>query len=156
MSSTTTVTSDQGSPIIIVERTFDAPREKVFAALTDPEKLKNWWSPWGTLKIELDLREGGEWRFSDVSGEETHAFFGRFHEITAPERIVQTEEYANLGERGHVILDKYELAEKDGKTHLTITMACLSVADRDAIMATGMTEGIVAQHEKLDALLEES
>lgn len=82
--------------------------------------------------------------------------FGRFHEITAPERIVQTEKYANLGERSHVILDKYELTEEGGKTRLIITMACLSPKDRDTLVASGMEKGIVAQHEKLDELLKES
>ena len=76
-----------------LRRTFDAPRERVFRAWTDPIKLREWWGPPGfTCPVaEMNLRAGGEYRLAmkPPDGEE---FFvaGIFQEVTPPERLVYT------------------------------------------------------------------
>jgi uncharacterized protein YndB with AHSA1/START domain len=64
---------------IHVERTFDAPLERVFATYLDPELIPEWWGPRDTTTTvdKMDVRSGGDWRFlvRTADGEET-AFRG--------------------------------------------------------------------------------
>lgn len=158
MNNKTTVTAEPGSSFLVIEREFNAPRAKVFAVYTEAEKLEKWWSPWGKANIEIDARDGGTWKFSNPQEDgNLMTFYGYFHEVTAPERIVQTEEFANLGERGHVALDKYDFIElDDNRTKVVLTMAFTSVSDRDATVQSGMEQGVVQQYINLETLLEEA
>lgn len=76
---------------IVNTRLLDAPRERVFAAFTDPEQLARWWGPNGFTNTfqEFDLRPGGTWRFvmHGPNGGD-YQNLSEFDEITAPERIV--------------------------------------------------------------------
>src|SRR6478672_6805853 len=100
------VTTLVGEREIHVEREFDAPRDRVFAAYTDPELVPQWWGPRGTTTIveEMDATTGGKWRFvsRDSDGSET-AFRGVYREVTPNERIVQTFEWEGMP--GHVSVD---------------------------------------------------
>jgi len=95
MGTTATITTPQDREIR-VERIFDAPRDRVFAAFTDPALIPEWWGPYDTTTIvdQMDVRPGGLWRFiaQDCDGRET-AFRGVYREVTPPERIVQTFEW---------------------------------------------------------------
>ena len=158
MSNKTTLTAEAGSPIIRIERTFDAPPARVFLAFTLKDKIKKWWSPSGNARIdEFDPREGGRWRFTHVMPKNQEVtFFGYFHEITSPERIVQTAEFASMPVRGHVVLDRYEFTKLgDGRTQMTLTEAFMSVADRDAAVEAGMETGLVQSYLNLDTVLQE-
>jgi uncharacterized protein YndB with AHSA1/START domain len=79
--------------VIRVEQLIDAPREEVFRAWTEPEKLKQWWSPGGytTKYAEVDLRTGGRYLLvmQPPDGEPFH-LAGTYREIVAPERLVYT------------------------------------------------------------------
>jgi uncharacterized protein YndB with AHSA1/START domain len=152
MSNKTAITAEPDVPTLRIERTFDAPRDKVFLAFTQKDMLEKWWSPWDTARIELDAREGGAWRFTDSTDGQEVTFYGYFHEVTAPERIVQTTEFAGI-ERGHPVLDRYEFTEENGRTLVTITEAFLSVEDRDAAIQSGMESGIVQHYVNLDKVL---
>ena len=86
---------------IRLERVFDAPRDRVFAVWTDPELIPQWWGD-GTVVEELDVRNGGSYRFRTANG----VLAGEFHEVVRPERIVQTFmnhvqtlEFEDLGDR---------------------------------------------------------
>lgn len=76
---------------IVTTRVFDAPRETVFEAWTDPEQLKLWWGPRGfTNTFEIcEIKPGGVWRFV-MHGPDgrNHPSECRFVEITHPERLV--------------------------------------------------------------------
>ena len=78
---------------IHVERMFDAPRERVFAALTEADLISQWWGPHGTTTEvdKLEAKAGGAWRFvgHNSDGSQT-AFRGTFREVTPPDRIVMT------------------------------------------------------------------
>jgi uncharacterized protein YndB with AHSA1/START domain len=76
---------------IIGMREFDAPRDLVFAAWTDPKHLAQWWGPNGftTTTMSFDLRPGGIWRFV-MHGPDGRDYQNRitFDEIVPPECIV--------------------------------------------------------------------
>lgn len=79
--------------MIQLQRTFPAPREKVFRAWTDPEILKKWWGPKGasTPLVEIDLRVGGKYRFGmQFPGQEILHVSGVYLEVRPPEKLVFT------------------------------------------------------------------
>jgi len=139
---------------IVMERTFDAPRELVFRAHTDPELIPQWWGlRAGTTRIEkLDLRVGGEWRWVQVMPDGTEfGFHGEYREITPPEKLVNTFEFDGMP--GHVAEDAAVFTDVDGKTRLTITSTFANKEDRDAMIASGMEGGAVETWDRLGELL---
>lgn len=97
-------------PILTVSRTFDAPRERVWAAWTDADELRQWWGPrrWTLPVCELDFREGGEWHYCmrGPDGEESWGLV-TFEEIVDRERIVSTDVFAD--ESGDPVEDSPEM-----------------------------------------------
>lgn len=77
-----------------ITRTFEAPREKVFRAWTDPEIMKRWMAPsdeYATRIPELELRVGGRYRLEmEYSDGKVYAVAGTYREIRAPEKLVYT------------------------------------------------------------------
>jgi len=74
-----------------MERVFDAPRELVFRAFTDPELIPRWWGMRDSTTVvdSMDVRPGGAWRYVQIAPDGTrHAFRGEFREIVPPQRIV--------------------------------------------------------------------
>lgn len=158
MTNKTTLTAEAGVPIIRIERIFDASRDAVFSAFTQEEKLKKWWGQRDEARVdELDARPGGAWKFTDVSADGYEVtFYGYFHEVAAPERIVQTAEFAGIPERGHAVLDRYEFTElSGGRTLMTLTEAFLNIEDRDMAIENNMEKGVVQQYINIDGLLKE-
>jgi uncharacterized protein YndB with AHSA1/START domain len=106
---------------MILTRVFDAPRELVFRAWSDPGHLVQWWGPKGfTLPgCEMDFRTGGAYRFvmRGPDGND-NPFHGVYREIVRNERIVYTAILDNL--RGHELLTTVTFADKGGKTKLTV------------------------------------
>lgn len=88
----------------VVARVFDAPRELVFKAWTEPERLKRWWGPEGftTPFCAVDLRVGGVFLYC-MRSPEGHDFWGRgvFREIVSPERLVLSMSFADA--EGNVV-----------------------------------------------------
>ena len=144
-----------GAQEIFVTRVFDAPRERVFRAHTDPKLLAQWWGParFTTIIDKLDVRPGGSWRFvhSDANGNE-YAFHGVFHEIVEPERITWTFEFEGMP--GHISLETVTFEEHDGKTTLTVHSVYQAVEDRDGMLNAGMAEGLAESWDRLAALVE--
>jgi uncharacterized protein YndB with AHSA1/START domain len=83
---------------LVVARVFDAPRELVFRAWTEPEHLKRWWGPEGFTMpyCEIDLREGGVFLrcMRSPEGRDTWVT-GVFREVVVPERLVLTDSFAD-------------------------------------------------------------
>lgn len=154
----TKITSESGKQEIFITREFDAPRELVFKAFTDPKLLVQWLGPRElTMTLEtFESRSGGSWRFihADKDGNE-YAFHGVTHEVAAPERIIRTFEFEGLPEKGHVTLEtaRFE-ALSGGRTKLAIQVVFQSAADRDGMLQSGMERGVNDSHERLDELLE--
>ncbi|HKH59516.1 MAG TPA: SRPBCC family protein [Flavitalea sp.] len=155
----TRVKVEPGKQELFITREFDAPRELVFKAFTDPELLVKWMGP-RQLSTKIDRFEsgsGGSWRFvqADNNGNEV-GFHGVCHEETAPERTIRTFEFEGLPEKGHVALEtaRFEVLPA-GRTRVTIQSVFQSVSDRDGMVQSGMEEGVNESHERLDELLED-
>ena len=110
---------------LTLTRLFDAPRERVFKAWTDPEEIARWWGPQGftTTALAMDIRPGGAYRASMRSPEGTlHCRQGVYREIVPPERIVFTFAWEGAtGDLGHETVVTVSFAEHGGKTLLTLT-----------------------------------
>ncbi len=150
----TSITADPDVPLIRITREFDAPREKVFRAHTDPELVVRWLGP-RDLQMTIDhydCRTGGSYRYLHVRGDDEYWFYGSFHQVRSPELIVQT--FTFEGFPAGVTLEKLELEDLgDGRTRLTATSLADSFADRDAMLASGMDTGVREGYERLDELL---
>jgi uncharacterized protein YndB with AHSA1/START domain len=150
----TTVVTTPSEREIVSERVFDAPRERVFAAYTDPELIPQWWGPRGTTTIvdQMDVRPGGAWRFvgRDSDGTET-AFRGTYREVTPPERIVQTFEWEGMP--GHVVVETATFEDLGGRTKVTATSLFHTSEERDGMLASGMERGLTETHDRLAELL---
>src|SRR5512145_276221 len=104
----TKIEAEPGKQSILITREFEAPRELVFKAFTDPKLYTQWLGPRNlTMTLEIfEPRTGGMWRYiqKDEEGNE-FAFHGVNHEVLPPERIIGTFEFEGLPEKGHVILE---------------------------------------------------
>ena len=156
MSNKTTVTAEPGKQELFITREFDAPRELVFKAYTDPELYVQWVGPHGmTMSIEKwECREGGSYQFTHERDGHKYSFFGVYHEVLKPERIIGTFEFDGLPERGHVIMGttKFEALPGD-RCRLVHQSVFQSVSDRDGMLQSGMERGVNDGYEKLDQLL---
>jgi uncharacterized protein YndB with AHSA1/START domain len=150
----TQITAEPGIPQIIIEREFDAPRDLVFRAYTDPELVVQWLGPRDlTMRIEeYDVRDGGKWRYvsADADGNE-YGFHGVFHGTPSPDGTVQTFEFEGLP--GHVAMDTLTLVERDGRTLARTVSSFQSVEDRDGMIASGMERGVHDSDERMSELL---
>jgi len=145
---------EPGKQEIIITRDFDASRELVFKAFTDPEIVAQWFGPreYTNTIDKMEARPGGLWRFvqRDQNGNE-FAFHGVHHDITPPERIVATFEFE--GVPGHVLLQTVTLEPLGGKTRMVEQLVFQSVADRDGMVAAGMQRGSDDSMDRLAELL---
>jgi uncharacterized protein YndB with AHSA1/START domain len=148
------VTAEPGVPQVIAEREFDAPRELVFRAFTEPDLLVRWLGPRRlTMTVErFEPRAGGSWRYihTDEDGN-AYGFHGVFHNDPSPEGFVQTFEFE--GAPGHVSLDTLSLEEQNGHTTVRTNSLFQSVEARDAMVQSGMTEGMTEGYDRLEEVL---
>jgi uncharacterized protein YndB with AHSA1/START domain len=137
-----------------VERVFDAPRDRVFATLTDPELIPEWWGPRGmtTIVEEMDPERGGRWCFlmRDADGGETR-FRGTYREVTPPERIVQTFEWSGMP--GHVSVETATLEDLGEQTRVVSVSIFHLTEERDGMLDSGMERGMNETYERLDEVL---
>ena len=138
---------------IHIERIFNAPRERVWQAMTDPELVAEWWGRGNKLVIEkLEVKRGGHWRFVEHSDEGVHGFEGRFREVTPPERIVQSFEWDGMP--AYVIINTTTLEDLgDGRTKLVTTSQFYTNEERDGFLQSGMEGGLNQSYDALDRLL---
>ena len=153
---TTRVTATPGTPFIDVEREFDALRDVVLRAWTDPDLVARWMGPrqFGTRIERWEMGDqGGTWRYVNTGpdGRDLFGFHGVFHPTGDPYRLLQTFEFE--GAPGHVSLDELTLTERHGKTVAHIHSVHQTVEGRDAMVAGGMEGGMNEGFEKLDELL---
>lgn len=150
----TTITAEPNKQELFITREFDAPRELVYKAHTDPALYVQWLGPRGfEMEIhEFDPVSGGKYRYThkDANGSE-YGFHGSFHEMSM-DRMIQTFEFEGLP--GHVALDCMSLQDlPNQRTKITIQSIYQSVADRDGMIQSGMESGIRQGYERLDELL---
>jgi uncharacterized protein YndB with AHSA1/START domain len=144
---------DGASRELVIERMFDAPRDLVFAAWTDPNHAREWWGPvnYPARYVEMDVRPGGAWRMclrsTDGKPELWHG--GVFREVVPPERLVFTFAWDEEGERGLETMVTVTFAEEGGKTRM-IFRQVPSDKERD-----GHSWGWNSTFDRLDAVLQE-
>jgi uncharacterized protein YndB with AHSA1/START domain len=152
----TIVTTEPGKQEVLITREFDAPRELVFKAHTDPDLYVQWLGPRG-YEMTLETFEpvsGGRYRYihKDPEGNQ-YGFHGVFHEMSE-ELMIQTFEFEGLPEKGHVTLDSARLERLPGnRTRITIQSVFQSVSDRDGMIQSGMERGVREGYERLDEIL---
>jgi uncharacterized protein YndB with AHSA1/START domain len=134
---------------ILIEREFNAPRHLVYEAFTTPELVGRWWhANRGEVElVEIDLRVGGTWRYVMVTPDGTEVgFHGEYQEVVPDERLVSTEIYEGLpegvSEDDAATVNTTTFVEDDGRTTLTILVQAKTKVSRDAIIASGMEDGL--------------
>lgn len=156
-------TSDDGTQLelptdreILVTRSFAAPARIVFEAITRPEHVRRWWAPRSRgemLVCEVDFRVGGGWRYvmRTNSGMEV-GFSGKFLEIEAPLRVVQTEIFDPFPDAASVVT--VTLREAAGRTTLESRILYPSREVRDQVIATGMEHGMRESYRQLTEVVD--
>ena len=136
------------------ERIFDAPRERVWRACTEPKLLAQWWARGNQMDVErYELKTGGHWRVVEHTPQGSFGFEGRFGEITPGERVVQTFEWDGMP--AHPCRETMEYIDLgDGRTKLVGTSIFFTQQERDGMLQHGMEGGMNQSHAALDALLE--
>jgi len=141
---------------LVTTHTFDAPRELVWKAWTDPTLIPKWWGPsrYSTVVDKMDVRPGGRWRFvqRDAEGNE-YGFHGEYREVVPPRRLVGTFEYEGMP--GHVLVETATFEEVGDKTKLTQSSLFQSVEDLEGMLASGMEEGAAETMERFTELVAE-
>ncbi len=152
--SKTHLVAEPGVPQILITREFSAPPQVVFRAFIDPDLLVQWLGPRRlTMTIDqYDIRDGGAWRYThrDEDGTE-YAFRGIFHGTPSLDGIVQTFEFE--GTPGQVSLETVTFEDRGGKTIIHQNAVYQSVANRDAMIESGMEAGLNEGLDRLDELL---
>ena len=142
---------------LVITRVFDAPRELVWKAWTEPERMARWWGPRGftTPVCELDVRPGGAIRIvmHGPDGAE-HPMTGVFREIVKPERLVFFS--AALDEEGKPLFEgtnTVTFSEQGGKTTLTMVARVIKSTPKAARNLDGMEIGWTQSLERLTEYL---
>ena len=158
---------------LVLTRVFDAPRELVFKAWTEPERLKQWWGPKGftMLSLKLDLRPGGVFHYcmrAPNGGEMWGTFV--YREIVAPERIVFVNSFSDAdgGLTRHPlspswpleVLNTLMLTEHGGKTTLKLQGGPINATEEERATFeaghTSMQQGFGGTFDQLAAYLAEA
>lgn len=147
----------KGERELVMTRRFDAPRELVFRALTEPHLVKRWLlgpEGWVLSVCEIDLQVDGAYRYVWTHAErgEEMGMGGRYLEIERPDLIVHTEQFDMSWYPGSAVVTT-RLSEADRVTTFEITITYDSAEARDIVVASPMREGAGASYDRLDGVL---
>lgn len=138
---------------VALTRKFDAPRELVYRAFTEPELLKRWFGPrgWSLETCDVDLRVGGGFRFM-LRGPEGRkmGMRGEYLELNPPSGSVHKESFDDYP--GESIVTAV-FSEKDGVTTMVATIRYPSKEVRDIVIKSGMEHGAAESYDKLAEML---
>ena len=142
---------------IVMERVFNAPRNLVFDALTQPALVQRWLlgtTGWTMPVCEIDLRIGGTYRYvwRRTSNGKEMSVRGFYREVARPERLVYSESFDESWYPGEAVVSTM-LIERDGKTTLTSTMHFESREARDSVVASPMERGVAESYDRLADVL---
>lgn len=138
-----------------ITRAFEAPRHLLWRAHTEPELMKRWLlgpDGWVMTVCENDLVVGGSyrnaWAPEDPALGQAFGFEGENLVIDPERRLVSTERMTGLDAPGTV--NDLTFDEADGVTLMTLYITYTDAAQRDMILATGMTDGMEASYQRLE------
>jgi uncharacterized protein YndB with AHSA1/START domain len=149
--------TDRTKRQVVMSRVFNAPRDRVFHAYTDPKLIPKWWGlrRQTTTVDTMDVRRGGRWRYVCRDPDRTeYGFRGEYREVQRPERIVSTFEFEGMP--GHIIEETATFEEQGGKTKVTITSCFETIEDLDGMLQSGMEVGARETWDRLEELLAKS
>jgi uncharacterized protein YndB with AHSA1/START domain len=152
----TAVYSEGGD--FIIERTFDAPRELVWRAFTDPQLVTRWWGRHGTTTtvIEMDVRPGGRWRYvNSAPDRDDVVFFGEYLSVDPPSEYRWMFMFEVDGVEPEGGPETYRFVEADGRTTVTAIGHMGTPEVIEAALATGMVVGAIETWDRLETLLTE-
>lgn len=136
-----------------LERSLEAPRERVFAMLTEPVELAKWWGPCGFTmpQAEVSLRVGGRYRFT-MKPPDADPFHlsGEFLEIVPPCRLVYSFGWEEPAPDDRETVVELALEDAPGATKLSVSQGPFATAERRALHESGWSESL----ERLRAALE--
>ncbi|MCG7346171.1 SRPBCC domain-containing protein [Sporosarcina sp. ACRSL] len=167
MSNHSMVKRVENGRVLILERTFDAPRELVFTMFKEPEHLKFWWGPegWELPVCKVDFRPGGVWHYCMKCVDRNQGeFYGMeswgkaiYKAITEPESIVYTDYFSDaegsIDEKLPSTEVTLEFIELDGKTKLINRAEYVSADALKSVMDMGMEQGIAETWNRLERYL---
>jgi uncharacterized protein YndB with AHSA1/START domain len=165
--------TNQSGKELVIERVFNAPRELVWKAWSEPERLAQWWGPKGfALNVaRMDFRPGGDFLYS-IQAPNGFSMWGKFvyHEIVASERIAFISSFCDT--EGNTVrspmsatwplevMNLLTLSEIEGKTTLTIRGGPHDATEEERKTFEGahtnMQQGFAGTFEQLEAYLAEA
>ncbi len=137
--------ADAISTDFVISRVFDAPRELVWKAFTEPERMQQWWGPKGTtvIRAKMDLRPGGIYHYG-MRTPDGKSMWGRFvfREVAAPHRLVWTNSFSDEagGVTRHPLAPDWPLEmlttltleeQSGGKTKLTVRWSPINASESE-------------------------
>lgn len=134
--------------VLVSERIFDAPREAVWRAWTDPEWFMRWWGPshYTSPSCQMDIRPGGRylWCMRGPDGGDNYST-GVFHEVVPPERLVFSDSFAD--EHGNVVSPSlYGLGDDFPETStVTVTLEDLGGRTRLRLFTDSVVPGEIGE-----------
>lgn len=158
--STTEVTANKEKLQLLVERVFDAPRELVWKAWTEPEHMLKWWGPrsWPATVSNMDVRPGGIWHYC-MTGPEGEEAWGKgiYREVTPPERLVYVDGFSDAEgtmDEARQMLVTIDFADVGGKTKITNSAQFATAEDMEAVLAMGVVEGVTETWDRFEEHLQ--
>lgn len=147
----------QGDREIVVTRTFNAPRDLVFAAFTKPELVQRWMlgsDGWSMPVCRIDFRVGGKGRYEWKSPDGKHgmALSSEFVEIVPNERIVHKETFDGTPVPVESTITS-TFTEKAGRTLLAMVIRYATPEVRDFMLKSGMEHGMGLSFQRLETML---
>jgi uncharacterized protein YndB with AHSA1/START domain len=150
----TNVSIDTEKLQIHVSREFDAPREMVFKAHTDPALMAQWWGPrkYTIFVKKMDARPGGQWHMTHRGPDgDDHEFYGEYIEVVPPSKIVWTFTWGGAPEDVSVETATFE--DLGGRTRITSVSQYKTLEALQGMAQSGMEEGMIETYGRLDDLL---
>lgn len=149
METTNKQTTEKKGNVMIITRTFDAPRDLVFEVHTDCKHLVNWYGgrEWPLVKCEMDFREGGRWSYCfEMPGGDPNCGLVIYREINRPEKIVYKDHFLDeegtISEELPASLITLEFIEEDGKTTIAQRWEYPTESDLDFMLEMGAMDGL--------------
>ena len=164
------VTKDLENKRLIIEREFDAPREKVWKAYAEKDWFEGWWGPegWTTETKIFDFVPGGSIHYDMKCVDEQQTdWYGKsswglmiIDSVEAPNSFTYTDHFSDETGAPDTAMPKLRITnvftEENGRTKLVSTAVGESAEQIEQLIQMGMVDGLTSQMTKLDTLLEEA
>lgn len=163
------VTKDLENKTLTIERTFDAPKEKLWRAYADKDWFEKWWGPegWETTVKEFSLQPGGRIHYGMKCVDENQGeWFGKeswglmeIEAVDEPNSFSALDHFSDaegtINQQMPAQKFTVELVEEDGKTRLVSRSITETAEQLEELLKMGMVEGFASQLNKLETLLAE-